>query len=374
MSPDALIYQITVLEGDVEKFIELLLGFKSVIGSAALIAGVIMALGVLNKVLQKNATEMSGKRFRNQLIMSAALFCGLVIIILGLPISSAKQGQLLTLIGILLSVGISLSSSTILSNAMAGIMLKTVRSFRSGDFVHVENHFGRVTERGLFHTEIQTADRDLITLPNLFLANKPVKVVRSSGTVISASVSLGYDVPQARIKELLLGAAEEVGLQEPFVQVLELGDYSVTYRTAGLLEETKRLITYRSRLRSAMLDALHGGGVEIVSPGFMNIRDFDPDRHFIPAPVRAHQAETTDAAPVEMVFDKAEVAASLAELKKHLAEADEALKEARQMVKDAADKEAKAAAESRVAEIERNIENLNRRAATAKEQEKIHED
>ena len=46
-------------------------------------------------------------------------------------------------------------------------------------------------------------------------------------------------------------------LKDPFVQVLDLGDFSVTYRVAGLLEDTKRLLTFRSRLRVAMLDCLH---------------------------------------------------------------------------------------------------------------------
>ena len=166
-----------------DQVLDLLREFKSLIGSGVLIAGVIVLLVILNRVLQRNATEMSGRRFRNQLIMSGALFAGLIIIILGLPISSTKQGQLLTLIGIIISAGIALSSSTILGNAMAGIMLKTVRNFRSGDFVEIGDHFGRVTERGLFHTEIQTAERDLVTLPNMHLATTPVKVIRSSGTI-----------------------------------------------------------------------------------------------------------------------------------------------------------------------------------------------
>lgn len=356
------------------QILEVLGGLKSYIWSAVLIFGVITFLGILHRVLQKNATEMSGRRFRNQLIMTGALFCGLIIIIMGLPISSTKSGQLLSLIGILFSAGIALSSSTILGNAMAGIMLKTVRNFRSGDFVGAGDIFGRVTERGLFHTEIQTADRDLITLPNLFLTTNPVKVIRASGTVISATVSLGYEIPQARIKELLLAAAEEIGLQEPFVQVLELGDFSVVYRVAGILEEATKIITYGSRLRSAVLDRLHDGGVEIVSPNFMNVRDFDPKSSFIPAPVRAPKDQTTDAAPVEVVFDKAEVAAALSTLETELASLNDQLKEARQALKDAADENKKQATEAMVAKLESQLEKLNNQITEAKEREKDHQD
>ena len=63
-----------------------------------------------------------------------------------------------------------------------------MRNFRPGDFVRVGERLGRVTERGLFHTEIQTEDRDLTTLPNLYLVTNPVTVVRASGTIVSTTV------------------------------------------------------------------------------------------------------------------------------------------------------------------------------------------
>jgi len=197
-----------------------------------------------------------------------------------------------------------------------------------------------------------------VTMPNIFLATVPVTVVRSSGTVISATVSLGYDVPQARIKELLLKAAEEVGLTDPFVQVLDLGDFSVNYRVAGLLEDSSQHIAYRSRLRSAILDSLHAGSVEIVSPAFMNVRDYDTDRNFIPAAVRSPKETAADAAPADVVFDKAEVAASVSALAMERSNVEKQVKEARQALKEAKGDEEKQAAEGRVALLEAQLEEL----------------
>ena len=68
-------------------------------------------------------------------------------------------------------------------------MLRAINNFRLGDFIEVEGeHFGRVTEIDLFHTEIQTKDRDLLTLPNLFLITHPVKVIHASGTMIGCEI------------------------------------------------------------------------------------------------------------------------------------------------------------------------------------------
>jgi alcohol dehydrogenase YqhD (iron-dependent ADH family) len=94
------------------------------------------------------------------------------------------------------------------------------------------------------------------------------------------------------------------------VQVRELGDFSVTYRVAGLLEDVTSLISARSRLRAAMLDVLHAENIEIVSPNFMNTRTLDDKQRFIPIPSRKTVTQV-QAQPEEIAFDKAEEAASV---------------------------------------------------------------
>ncbi|NIM01851.1 MAG: mechanosensitive ion channel [Acidobacteria bacterium] len=284
----------------------------SLIPSTATIVVVVCVLWAANLVLQKHATKHIGVKFRNQMIMVGLTFAGVLAIILVLPMDDARRGQLLSLLGLLLSAAIALSSTTILGNAMAGLMLRAVRSFRTGDFIRCGDHFGRVTERGLVHTEIQNEDRRLTTLPNLYLVTHPFTRIRASGTIIATSVSLGYDVPRTRVEPLLLQAAERSGLSGGFVQIKELGDFSVSYRVAGMLTEVKQIITAGSRLRAAVLDALHDAGVEIVSPNFMNQRVLPDGFRAIPAaaPRRARQA--VDGSTVEeIVFDKAEEAETI---------------------------------------------------------------
>ncbi len=274
--------------------------------------------------------NIRGSRYGNQIISLFVGILGLISVILVLPVNDNLRGQLLTLLGLLLTAIITLSSTTVAANAMAGFMLHTLKKFRPGDFICVGEHFGRVTEQDLFHTEIQTEDRDLTTLPNTYLVNNPYKVVHASGTIVSASVSLGYDVDQRFIEKLLKEAALESGLEEPFVYVTELADFSAHYRVCGFLKEVKQLISVRSELRRKMLDHLHSGGIEIVSPNFMNQRVLEKNK-FIP-PVRSHEHEESDRLPEETVFDKAEKAQQIellkdtyAELKQEVAALDEKL-------------------------------------------------
>ncbi|MEZ5360673.1 MAG: mechanosensitive ion channel family protein [Candidatus Zixiibacteriota bacterium] len=283
---------------------------------------VIIVLYVARLILDKRFADRPGHQFRRQVINVALLFAGLILIVMIAPLSDASRGQLLSLIGILITAAIALSSTTLVGNIMAGLMLRAVRNFRAGDFISVGEHFGRVSERGLFHVEIQNEERDLITLPNLFVASHPVEVLRSSGTIISATVSLGYDIPRAKIKKLLLEAAENAELTEPFVHVMELGDFSVTYRVAGLLGEAKQFLSGRSRLREKMLDVLHDGGVEIVSPTFMNTRPLTSSEKFIPLSDKILTKEPERQAEVESVaFDKADEAESLENLEQMLTDA-----------------------------------------------------
>lgn len=278
-----------------------------------------------------------------QLLMVFCAALGIVLIVASLPLTEITRGQMLALVGVVFTGIIALSSTTFVTNALAGLMLRLIRHFRAGDFIQINDLFGRITERGLFHIEIQTTERNLTTLPNLYLVSHPHTVVRASGTIISASLSLGYDIDHRKIEMLLMTAATEINLQEPFVQITELGDFAVTYKVSGFLAEVKQIIAARSNLRRKVLDVLHEAGVEIVSPRFMNQRLLDKDQAIIPAVESAPTVlpEEEVSPPGEVIFDKAETAEKVVLLRDKLAE----LAEKRKAFAKRKDDEAKLALE-----------------------------
>ena len=278
------------------------------------LAVTVVAIGIAVLVNRRRSADRAEARWRTQAWAVGLAIAGLLTATLTLPTETVDKSTLLSVFGIGLTAILALSATTVVSNATAGLVLHVVGNFRPGDFIRVSDHFGRVTERRLFHTELQTEDGDLTTLPNINLVTQAVTVVRATGTVISASVSLGYDVNRAKVEPVLLEAATSIGLAEPFVHITELGDFSVTYRIAGFLSEVKQILRLRSRLRASVLDALHAADIEIVSPTFMNQRPNDPTVPVIPAPVHS-SAEPSDELPEKLVFDKAERAGRLEELK-----------------------------------------------------------
>lgn len=275
--------------------------------------------------------------FPRQIIMLGLTLVGLLALLLVMPISEGSRNQLIGVFGLLTSGIFAFSSTTIVANLMAGMLLRITKPFQIGDFIRTGDHFGRVSERGLFDTEIQTETRELVSLPNTYLISNPVTTIRSSGTIISTSLSLGYEVHHELAESLLVEAAQSCGLQDPSVQILDLGNFAVTYRVAGFLEETKLVLTARSNLCRKILDVLHGNGIEIMSPSYMNQRPLDAGAKAIPMPGRA--ASSAERVTIEdIAFDKADLAESLDkekyQLGVHIRELEVALKTAPDEDKD----------------------------------------
>ncbi|NDV62161.1 mechanosensitive ion channel family protein [Puniceicoccales bacterium CK1056] len=275
---------------------------------AITLPAVVFGLWLLHWVLLGRHKDLaSEKKFTRQLIMLGLTIVGVVSIALALPVVESTRNQVIAFIGLVVSGILAFSSTTLFANLMGGLMMRITQPFRAGDFIRVEEYFGRVAERGLMDTEIQTETRELIAIPNTFLISHPVSVIRSSGTIVSATLSLGYDLHHSQIEPLLTEAASSCGLEEPFVHIMKLGDTAVTYKVNGMLKETKSFLTAKSKLYAAVLDRLHRENIEIVSPAFMNQRPLRDGQQFIPQPVYAKSVTAATEAE-KIVFDKAEEA------------------------------------------------------------------
>ena len=290
-------------------------------------------LGFLNRRLVRKSKELAGEgTFRRQMVLTFLSLFFIVAIMVTAPLEDGTRGNLISLFGIALTGVIALSSATLASNAMAGMMLRAVRNFKRGDYIRCGDFLGRVTERGLFHTEIQNERSDLITLPNLHLATNAVTVIRPSGTFVSAKLSLGYNLQHDEIEKLLIEAAGLAGLVEAFVRIQSLGDFSVTYEVSGQLDDTKKFLGSKSALHRAVLDTLHRAGVEIVSPTFMNQRQIKQGEAFVPE-VKIPADPTRDRGPDSVVFDKADQVEKVEDLRLRLAALDKEIAELESKVK-----------------------------------------
>ena len=284
--------------------------------SATTIAVILTVIVILlaRMIQKKTVSDHRILRYQRQFYTLLLSLIGLLVAIALLPIPTQIITQILSILGIFLSAVIALSSTTLVGNAMAGIMLQIMRSFRPGDFIHFNEYTGRIAEITLLHTEIQLINRDIVSVPNSQLVRQAIHVTRRSGTFVNASVSLGYSVPHETIITALEKAAESCNLKESFVLIDDLLDHAVVYRIYGLLEESQELLSKTSELRKAMLNSLHNHTIEIVSPSFVNRREYDIKHPFIPTPLSQKSIKKSPVEFEEIVFDRVEQAESIEKL------------------------------------------------------------
>jgi small conductance mechanosensitive channel len=266
----------------------------------------VVVYGLRWLILARHIDISREKILPRQLILIVITIIAFVAVVLALPVSESSRNQVLGLLGVLVSGIIAFSSTTIVANFMAGLILRVNQPFKTGDYIKCANFAGRVTDKGILDTEIQTEQRTLVHIANSFILANPVEVVRSSGTFISVEVSIGFDVHHATIAKHLEQAAKTAGLSDPFVHVTALGNFSVNYKVSGMLLDTKSLLTSRSKLHICVLDQLHNNDIEIMSPNFMSTRAVEPAQKFM---AKAHVKQVKDKVNQEdLAFDKAEEA------------------------------------------------------------------
>ncbi|MCB2196960.1 MAG: mechanosensitive ion channel [Bacteroidetes bacterium] len=309
----------------------------SLTGSAAVIVLLFVFLFLNKWLFNRIKKDQESFRVTKQSIAALIILAGGITFILSLPIDQSLKGQILSFLGIIISAAIALSSTTLLGNLIAGIMNNSMNRFKLGDLIKVGDLMGRVTRKNILHTEIQLEDSNFVTIPNLHIASNPVKLTRKNNTVISTTVSLGYDVSQRKIMESLKNAAAETGLNDPYVYITNLGDFSVTYKIHGFLEDSTKYFSTSSLLNSNVISALHDSNIEIVSPTFMNQRQVN-DTVFIPKQEIVIREEEPDKSPEDLIFDKATEAGAIEKKKEYLNEITEKIEDIQDQIKDLKDK------------------------------------
>lgn len=90
-------------------------------------------------------------------------------------------------------------------------------------------------------------------------------------------MTIGYDVPWAKVEELLLAAAEATSRLErepaPFVHQPALDDFYVHYELNATTRVPAEMSSIYSELHPNIQDRFHAAGIEIASPHLSALRD-----------------------------------------------------------------------------------------------------
>lgn len=185
--------------------------------------------------------------------------------------------------GISVFVGliISLGSSTVIGNIIAGFVITYMRPFKVGDRIQLNETLGNVIEKTPFVTRLRTPKNEVVTIPNSFIMSSHTTnysvSARQYGLIIHSMVTIGYDAPWRQVHELLIEAALAtpgiLSTPQPFVLETELSDYYPCYQINAFIQDADQQAVICSHLHQNIQDKFNEAGVEIMSPHYRANRD-----------------------------------------------------------------------------------------------------
>lgn len=192
-------------------------------------------------------------------------------------------------LSVLVGLMITLGSTGLINQVISGLFVIYSRSLRPGDYVRVGDIEGQVMNVGFLATKLKTPRQEEITLPHSVLVGAATtnysRLAGDDGMVITASVTIGYDVPWRQVHALLLlGASRTQGIRsEPAPRVLqrELSDFYVQYHLLAHLKEGSNRAEVISDLHAQIQDAFNEFGAQIMAPHY----ESQPEKKvFVPKP------------------------------------------------------------------------------------------
>ncbi len=211
-----------------------------------------------------------------------AFVVALIALSTAFPLIPGSDNKVFQGAGLAIGALAAIGSGVVTSNLLSGLMLFYTRAFRTGDRVEINGVVGVVQERSLVTTRLQTARNELVSIPNTTVLGSSVvnysfarREVRQP-VALSATISIGYNVPWRQVHALMLEAARGVsGISNeiaPFVLQTSLNDFHISYEVTAYLRDARTYRQTLSDLLAALQDRFAEAGVEIMSPGQLQVR------------------------------------------------------------------------------------------------------
>ncbi|CUH69827.1 Small-conductance mechanosensitive channel [Thalassovita autumnalis] len=167
-----------------------------------------------------------------------------------------------------LAIGLALQGT--LSNVAAGVMIIVFRPIKLGDFVTVGGQSGTVKSISLNYTELASTDNVQTIIPNAnvwgnTITNFSIYETRRAEWIFGVAYDADLKKAEEVIRKTLLSDPRAMQDPEPFLQVNNLGDFSVDF-LARVWVKSSDYFAYQADMKRAVKEALDEAGVDIPFP------------------------------------------------------------------------------------------------------------
>ena len=240
-----------------------------------IVALLILIVGkIVAKLIRKGVQKLLEHKKVDNTVISfiSSLVYGIVILVSFIAAISHLGFNTTSLVAIVgaagLAIGLALQGS--LSNFASGILLITLKPFKSGDFVEVSGTAGVVEEVNIFSTQLRTGDNKTVIIPNGSITSGTItNYSRKPTRRIDLIIGVSYDADLAKTRNILtqITSDHELVLKDQAVTigVSELADNSVNFVVRPWVKTENYWPVYFELLESIKL-SLDEAGIEIPYP------------------------------------------------------------------------------------------------------------
>lgn len=197
-------------------------------------------------------------------------------VVIAYPYLPGAQTEAFKGVSVFVGLMLSLGSAGMVGQVVGGLVVVYSRAFRTGEYVRIGEYEGEIKEIGILSTKMLTLKQEEITIPNAVLVGSTTvnfsRHTGGGGSILTTSVTIGYDVPWRQVHGLLLLAAERTSgvLPDPPPRVLQrsLSDFYVEYQLLFRIKRPEQRYLILSELHGQIQDAFNEYGVQIMSPHF----------------------------------------------------------------------------------------------------------
>jgi small conductance mechanosensitive channel len=223
--------------------------------------GRLMRVGQMNRHLDATLFSFLGNIIRYVIIGFAFLFV--------LNTFGVQTTSFVAVIGAAgLAIGLALQGT--LSNIAAGVMIVFFRPVKLGDFVEVNGQMGTVKEINLNFIELASVANVQIIIPNSqvwgnTIVNYSAYDSRRAEWVFGVGYGADLKLAEETIRTTILSDPRSRTEPEPFIQVNNLGDFSVDFLVRVWCSSAD-FFQYQADMKRQVKEALDAAGVEIPFP------------------------------------------------------------------------------------------------------------
>jgi small conductance mechanosensitive channel len=205
--------------GDVDKYLDKVIDLAIEFGPKLLMAIIVLFLGfwLIKKVRKVTQLSLEKANFNIEIVSFLVSLLDIALkVFLLLTVAGMVGIETASLIGVLaaagFAVGLALQGS--LSNFAAGILILIFKPYKVGDWVEVQEKFGKVEEIQIFNTIIGTPGQKTLIIPNGQVIDGIVTNFSQKGHIrVELEVTMPYEESFPKVEKIL----KETVLKHPMV-------------------------------------------------------------------------------------------------------------------------------------------------------------